>query len=631
MKSTVMAKYKVDAALQHVNCRSCGTPQPLDAFRLFSTSPKRYMDFCVDCEKREGTLTLYRRFNAYGTKEIVEEVFKISRIPPERRSAEQTRILVEPKPVSEPETNEELVQREIARRDLARRRLVYFTTTMMPTYLPGWVHQDVCRRLERFMRQVEAGQSPRLMLAMPPRSGKSQLASSMFPSWVLGHHPDWPIILSSYAQELPVEFSRDIRDRLKDAEYQNIFPDARLRPDARGVEHWETTRGGGLKAIGVGGGLTGFGGKILIADDLIKDAEAASSEVIRKNTFDWYQMVFRTRLAPGGGILLIGTRWHWHDPQGRLLEIEEQLVKAGVPEYERENWEVVSYPAIAETDEYLMRDGTILSGEPAEAEQTLRLLRRKGEALHPERYPLSELLKIKNNTTTANWSALYQQHPTPEEGDFFKRDDIRYRWLDPAYRSLTRTFMCVDYAIGQKRRNDFTVMGVYALDADDDLYCLEKRRGRWGTDDIVTNAVALIERHKPEVYAGERGQIHEAVWPVIEKALREKRLYISVDDTLVPMQDKEVRARPLQGRMQRGKFFYSYDSATRPEIYDINERELLQFPNGAHDDCVDCDAWAARLALNTALPNAQSVPKKHASWKDKLTSHAATANSFMAA
>jgi predicted phage terminase large subunit-like protein len=626
-----MAKYKVDGALHHVECRSCGQPRPLDAFRLFSTSPKRFMDFCIECEKREGTLTLYRRFNAYGTKDVVDEVFRIARIPADRRSAEQARILVEPKPDAEPETNEELIQREIARRDLARRRLVYFTTTMMPSYLPGWVHQDICRRLERFMRQVEAGQSPRLMLALPPRAGKSQLASAMFPAWILGHHPDWPIIISSYAQELPIQFSREIRDRLKDPEYQAIFSETRLRPDSQGVEAWRTTKDGGIKAAGVGVGLTGFGGRIMIADDLLKDAEAAASEVIRKNTFDWYQTVFRTRLAPGGGLLLIGTRWHWHDPAGRLLEIDEQLKKAGVPDYERENWEVINYPAIAEHDEFLLRDGSILKGEPESQESVLRLLRRKGEALHPERYPLGELLKIKHNTTTSHWSALYQQHPTPEEGDFFKRDDIKYRWLDPAYRPLTRTFMCVDYAIGQKQRNDFTVMGVYALDADDDLYCLEKRRGRWGTDDIVSNAVALVEKYKPEVYAGERGQIHAAVWPVIEKALNAKRLYISVDETLVPIQDKETRARPLQGRMQRGKFFYSYDSATRPDVYDINERELLQFPNGAHDDCVDCDAWAARMALNTALPNAHSVPKKHASWKDKLDSHAVTANSFMAA
>jgi predicted phage terminase large subunit-like protein len=366
-----------------------------------------------------------------------------------------------------------------------------------------------------------------------------------------------------------------------------------------------------------------------ILDDPIKDAEAASSETIREAAINWYNAVFRTRLAPGGGILIIQTRWHHADVSGKLLEAEEVLMKAGVPDYERENWEVISYPAIAEHDEYLMPDGSVQ--HDADPEAALRLLRRKGEALHPERYPINELKKIKNGFPASTWSALYQQSPSPDEGDFFKRDDFMYRWLDPAYRPLTRTFMTVDYAIKKGERKDWTVMAVFALDANDDLYVLEARRGRWGTQEIVDNAVALVERHKPEVYAGERGQIHEAVWPLIDKALAEKRLYVSVDETLVPIQDKEVRARPLQGRVQRRKFFFSYDSHTRPEIYDQAEKEMLQFPNGTHDDIVDCFAWGARLALNTSLPDAQTPVARPKSWKDRLSVEAATSNSFMAA
>lgn len=637
------SKFQLPDPTNEVTCRSCGVLRPLSEFRVFKAATtggwdggEKYdaatstllMDFCVACEHAHGTLTLYRRFNAYGTKEIVDAVYQAARTPEAFRTAEQVRLLIEPKPQKAPETNEELVALEMQRRELCRRRLLYFVTTMMPSYLPSWWLQDLCRRLEKFVRDVEDGRSPRLIVAVPPRHGKSLTASDMFPSWILGKHPDWNIILASYAQELPVEFSRNIRDRINDPEYQAIFPGTKLRADAKGVEAWKTTQNGGVKAIGVGGGLTGFGGNVLIADDLIKDAEAASSDTIRQNTWNWYQMVFRSRLAPGGGILLIGTRWHWYDPTGRALELDEALKKEGVPEYERENWEVVSYPAIAEHDEYLMPDGRIeYDADPAKA---LRLLRRKGDALHPERYPISELKKIRNTLTKSNWSALYQQAPTPEEGDFFRRDDIQYRWLDPAYRPLCRVFMTVDYAIGRKQRNDFTVMGVHALDANDDLFTLEVRRGRWGTKDIVSNAVAMIERHKPEVYAGEQGQIHAAVWPMIQAALDEKRIYISVDETLVPIQDKEARARPLQGRTQRRKWFISYDERDRPEVYDVLEREMLQFPNGVHDDCVDMLAWAARLAMNLSLPSMKAPPKPK-SWKDKLSGIAKGPRSAMAA
>ena len=612
-------------------CRSCGQERPLDEFRYYNAAKdnRLRMDFCIHCEQEHGTLQLYRRYNAYGTPEIIEAVFATARIPAARRTADQARLLVEAKPEKTPETNAELLRQEIARREMARRRLVYFTTSMQADYSPGWVHQDICRRLEKFMRDVEEGKSPRLILAMPPRHGKSTLASDILPSWFLGHHPDWPIIIAGAAQELPIQFSRYVRDRLGSPQYQAIFPDTVIRSDARGVESWATTKGGGLKAIGVGGLLSGFGGRVLIGDDLIKDAEAAASDTIRESTWEWYKTVFRTRLAPGGGILLIGTRWHWHDPIGRVLELDEQAVKDGVPEWERENWEVVSYPAIAEHDEFLMRDGSIAHdvGEEADA---IRLLRKKGEALHPERYSLSDLRKLKGIYTTSNWTALYQQNPTPDEGDFFKKDDFRYRWLDPAYRPLCRVFVTTDYAIAKKQRRDWTVAGAFALDANDDLYVLEIRRGRWGTLDIARNVAALVVNHNADLYAGEQGAIHHAVWPIVEQELELNRKYVSVDESLVPIQDKETRARPLQGRMQRHKLFFSYDTATRPEMYDIAERELLQFPNGANDDIVDMLAWGARLALNVSLPQNQIPVARHKSWTDKLRA-ASSGGSFMAA
>lgn len=619
-----MAKTKFilpDEPVLVLACRCCGEERTLDEYRVYKSNPLMRMDFCITCERRHGTMQCYRRFNAYGTPEITQAVFSAARTPAGRRSADQARLIMEPSDVRAPESHEELIKQEIARRELCRRRLVYYVQQMMPEYMPGWFHQDLCRRLEKFMRDVEEERSPRLIVAVPPRHGKSKLASDMFPSWVLGKHPEWPIILASYNQDLPLDNSRSIRDRLNSGEHRAIYPDARVRSDAKGVEHWKTTKDGGVKAIGVGGGLTGFGGKILIADDLIKDAEAAGSELILKNTWDWYQMVFRSRLAPGGGILLIGTRWHWNDPSGRAIEIDEEAIKAGVPDWERENWDIISYPAIAEGDEYLMRDGSIQTDPEDPAGTTVRLLRAKGGALHPERYPVSEMRKIKNTLTPTNWSALYQQKPTPEEGSFFIRDNFRYMWLDPAYRSLCRIFMCVDYAIGKKTRNDYTVMGVFALDSQDNLWVLDIRRGRWGTDEITQNVVSLVKLWKPEVYAGERGQIHMAVWPVIQKALAKDRLYISVDETLVPIQDKETRARPLQGRMQQRKLLFSYDGHTKPDIYDSTERELLQFPNGAHDDIVDCLAWGARLALQTSLPRSKAPPAKKG-WEETLRASA---------
>jgi predicted phage terminase large subunit-like protein len=628
MKSPTIRKPVGD--LEDILCRACGERRPLNSFRFFQTKPELlYMDFCVECEKQHGTLGLYRRFNAYGTQVIIDAVFAAGRAPIKARTEEQQRLLVDPIPVLEPVTNEELIRRELARREMARRRLVYFTATFIPNYKPGWVHQDLCRRLERFVLQVEAGLSPRLMIHMPPRAGKSQIASGTFPSWALGKHPEWGIIAASYNLELPVEFSRENRDRLRDPDYQAIFPGTVLNKEAQGIERWKTTKNGGYLAAGVGTGITGKGMHIGIADDIIKDYEAAMSEQIRLNTYHWYNTVFRNRLAPGGGILYISTRWHYDDPAGRLVAADQLLAKMGVPLAEREGWEVVSYPAIADDDEFLMRDGTIFAGSPEDESQVLRLLRKKGAALHPERYSLPELLKLKNAYTAGQWSALYQQKPTPDEGDFFKKADFQFQYLDPMYRPFARIFMCVDYAIGKKERNDFTVMGVFALTAEDKLFCLEMRRGRWGTYEIAQNAVSMIMLHKPEVYAGEQGQIHAAVWPVILKALKAVGGNISVDDSLVPIQDKETRARPIQARMQQRSFYFSYEGGTRPEVYGEAMLEMLQFPNGVHDDTVDCCAWAGRLALNLSLPRTNKRPPPK-SWKDDLRITAANSDPMAA-
>jgi len=607
-------KFDLPEATGGATCRSCGVLRRWEEYRLFRPGEAaQYMDFCSVCERQYGTLTLYRRFNAYGTPEIVEAVFAAERMPALRRTPEQVRLLLEPANEA-PKTNEELIKRELARRELCRRRLIYYATQFHPSYTPGWCHQDISRRLEQFVKDVEEQKSPRLMIFLPPRAGKSALASDLFPSWILGKHPEWSIIASSYAQSLPLEFSRNIRDRLQDGEYQAVFPDTKLRPDAKGIEAWKTTKGGGYIAAGVGTGITGKGFNVGIVDDPIKDQEAADSEVIRDAAFKWYQAVFRTRVAPGAGILFINTRWHWADPAGKLLDVDEQLAKAGIPEDERENWQVVSYPALAEYDEYLMHDGSIV--EDANPEEALRLLRRKGEALHPERFSTKDMLRTKNGLSSSMWSALYQQRPTPDEGDYFKRDDFRYRWLDPAYRPLATIFMTADYAIKKGQRNDWTVLACFALTSDDDLYVLSIRRGRWGTYDIARNIVAMVKEFKPQVYAGEQGQIHEAVWPVVDAELTKERLFVSVDSTLTPIQDKGARARPLQGRMQRHKLFFSHDEFARPEIYDIAEREMLQFPEGTHDDIVDALAWGARLAQNLPLPVTHAPPSKRKSWKD---------------
>lgn len=192
---------------------------------------------------------------------------------------------------------------ELAQRELCRRKLLPFIQRFRPKYVAGWVHEDICRRIERFVERVENKEEPRLLLMMPPRSGKSEISSRHTPGWILGKHPDWEIIAASHTSSLSLSFSRYLRDVMRDPAYTAVFPDACLDPSSQSVENWNLTKGGGYLAAGVGTGITGRGANVLLLDDLVKDIEAADSITIRDNTWEWYLSTAYTRLAPGGGVL----------------------------------------------------------------------------------------------------------------------------------------------------------------------------------------------------------------------------------------------------------------------------------------------------------------------------------------
>lgn len=178
----------------------------------------------------------------------------------------------------------ELAKRELIRRELMQRDLMAFTETMEDDYMAGWVHHDICNRLMKFSHDVQDKKSPRLMLLVPPRHGKSLLASQLFPAWHLGHNPHHEIINVGYNLDLPTRFSRRVREIIASQEYHAAFPDTNLDLKSQSVEAWLTTKRGGFTAAGRGGGITGKGAHILIVDDPIKNMEEADNFDIRKSS-----------------------------------------------------------------------------------------------------------------------------------------------------------------------------------------------------------------------------------------------------------------------------------------------------------------------------------------------------------
>lgn len=477
---------------------------------------------------------------------------------------------------------EEKAKAELALRFLTRKRLLPFVERFNPDYQAGWVHKDICNRLEQFSKDVAEKKSPRLMLFMPPRHGKSTLASVAFPAWHLGRHPQHEFISCSYSGSLAMGFSRKVRQLLREPTYKTAFK-TRLDPDSQSAEAWLTTDGGGFVAAGVGGGITGKGAHILVIDDPVKNRDDAESQNARDSTWDWYTSTAYTRLAPGGGVLVILTRWHDDDLAGRLLKAASD---------NGEQWEVVNYPARAEVNEQF---------------------RKAGEALHRERYDEEALARIEKAVGPRDWSALYQQNPVADDGDYFTRDMIQYYDRDEVDFSQMRFYCAWDLAIGKRDRNDYTVGMVVGVNEHDELFVVDVVRGRFDGFEIVERILDLYEEWRPSIIGIERGHIEMALGPFLEKRIRERGLFEAyIKDLKTGRRDKEARARAIQGRMQQGMVYLPKDEQfTGPLV-----AELLRFPNGIHDDQVDALAWIGLMMTEFSTYQAPVVHEP--SWRDRL-------------
>jgi predicted phage terminase large subunit-like protein len=429
----------------------------------------------------------------------------------------------------------------------ARSSLLGFTEFTNPLYQRAQHHEQIARKLEA----VERGEIDRLMIFMPPRHGKSELASKRFPAWCLGRKPTRQIIAASYNSDLANDFGRNVRNIVAEAEFEQVFPGVALAPDSQAANRMNTNHGGAYVAAGVGTAVTGRGAHIALIDDPFKDREEADSERRRETVWDWYRSTLFTRLMPGGAIVLIQTRWHEDDLAGRLLEQDGKLQDGG-------QWDVLELPA----------------------------LDTGGEALWPEWYDVPTLQRIKDTIGPREWSALYQQRPQPDEGTFFQRDWFNtWKHLPPV-----RYYGTSDYAVTADG-GDYTVHRIWGVDAGGSLYRVDGWRGQTASDLWIEKKLDLIARYQPMAWFGESGVIRRAVEPMLMRRMAERRLFCRME-WLSSISDKPTRARSFQAMAASGRVFFEPGA-------DIAEH--LAFPAGKHDDDVDCSSLIGR-ALDQAHP-----------------------------
>lgn len=454
---------------------------------------------------------------------------------------------------------------EAANRLARRESFLEFVIDANPGYKAGWVHREICARLEVFLEDLLAGKRPRLMLFMPPRHGKSLLSSRALPAFALTKNPSLEIMVVSYSADLANSFSYDCRDIVKRQWYQDTFPDVRLASDRKGILRWQTTGGGGYNPIGVHGSITGHGADLVIVDDVVKGGAEAQSQRELEKTYDRYKSSIYNRLSPGGGVLCLMTRWSDFDLPGRLLSAEE--------EGHGDKWEVIKYPAIATHD------------EPH---------RKRGEALHPERFPLEALHQIERVSGPDEWASLYQQDPVPPGGEYVREEWIRRFEPDDLLgdRSWVWDHVVIswDTAFKDTVRSDRCAAQVWASRGGD-MYLLHAWAGKLDFNGVCDKAVSLADEWSIDRLNARRVDV------VIESRANGMGIirYLSqvVGLTNVRPFDpqkngggKEARANIASGYFKAGRVYMPHQSRTRPWVREtINE--LVRFPSGRWDDAVD--------------------------------------------
>jgi predicted phage terminase large subunit-like protein len=424
----------------------------------------------------------------------------------------------------------------------SRGSLLSFTSYTNDQYQIASHHELIAAKLEA----VERGEIDRLMIFMPPRHGKSELASKRFPAWCLGRNPRRQIIAASYNSDLANDFGRNVRNIVDEPEFRDVFPHVTLATDSHAANRMNTNHGGAYVAAGVGTAVTGRGAHIALIDDPFKDREEADSERRRELVWDWYRSTLFTRLMPGGAIVLIQTRWHEDDLAGRLLEAQG------------DQWDVLELPAI----------------------------NKKNEALWPEWYPLPTLERIRDTVGAREWSALYQQQPQPDEGTFFQRDWFKEWEAKPALRYYGTS----DYAVTDGG-GDYTVHRIWGIDAEGCIYRVDGWRGQATSDVWIERKLDLIAKHKPLAWFGEGGVIQKAIEPALRRRMRERKIFCRLE-WMPSMADKPTRARSFQAYAASGRVYFEKDA-------DLSE--FLSFPAGKHDDEVDTASLIGR-AIDQAHP-----------------------------
>lgn len=421
----------------------------------------------------------------------------------------------------------------------------------------------------------------RTMLFLPPGSAKSTYATVVSPTWAMGKWPNFKTIAVSYGSDLTRKFGRRMRSIVKQHKFNALF-DTGLSGDMSAADEWGLLNGSEFMGGGILSGITGNRADFVAIDDPIKGRQEADSEATRKSTIDAYQEDVLTRLKPKGSLMMTLTRWHEGDLAGSILP-EGWAGQSGMIECrDGETWEVICIPAKAE------RHDDLLGRQP-------------GEYIWPEWFPPEHWKTFERLPRT--WSALYQQRPAPDSGDYFKKEWIHTVDVIPPRDSMF-IYGGSDYAVTADG-GDYTVHAVVGLDPMGNPYLLDLWRQQASSDVWVSAFCDLVKKHKPIGWAEETGQIKSGVGPFLLKQMMEKGAYVAREQ-FATRGDKAVRAQSFRALIATRGLRVHKDA---PFLSDLIS-EMMSFPVGVHDDQVDALGLVGQLIdrMSNGKQSSEIVP-----------------------
>lgn len=418
-----------------------------------------------------------------------------------------------------------------------------------------------CLLIERIQALVSGrAEKRKLAIFLPPGSAKSTYTSVLLPPWFLAQKPDTAILAASHSFDLAESFGRRSRN-LVDLHGKELG--YTLKADSKAAWRWETTKGGLFYCAGVGAGIAGRRADLGLIDDPIGKKEDADSKLLRDKQWDWYNYDFLPRLKPDALQVLIQTRWHEDDLAGRILNSEGG------------DWEVVRLPFFAEEADLLGRDSTVENGSRNFLGADIPY--PKGEMLWPEWYKKEMFPKDPRVGQT-----LYQNNPTPEDGNFFDAAGLLTYGPADLPRNL-RYYAGSDHACSELQQADRTCLLVVGVDEHRRIWVMPD--WFWQRADTAKTCEAMLrlnQKYAPTEWWAERGHITKSIGPFLRNMMQETGNYIALSE-VTSARDKVTRAQSMHARIRNKMVLFPAYAPDWPAA----RAEMLRFPNGTNDDFVD--------------------------------------------